>query len=101
MELQLRLGRPRGQDAHEARVPRERLWILDDGGFRAVEARADGAQVRYRVIMAVREYVWLTSFLLFLAQLFCYFCPIERIGQTGEQPKRSQQNLVSETLTTL
>ena len=54
----------------------------------------------YRVTMVVRGYVLLTFFLkyIYLAQLLCPFCPNitspGRIGQTVQQPKRSQQNLV-------
>ena len=50
--------------------------------------------------MGVRDFIFLTLFfkLLNLAQLLCHFGPIltspNKFGQTVEQPKQSQQNLV-------
>jgi len=54
----------------------------------------------YRVTMETRNCILLILFWKFfnLVQLLCHFCPIltspSKIGQTVEQPKRSQQNLV-------
>ena len=56
----------------------------------------------YRVIILVRDYFLLTSFLKFhnLAQLLCNICPIcscpSRIGQTVEQPNHGLQIIVAD-----
>ena len=57
----------------------------------------DYEKARYRVTIVVSGYILLTLFLQFhnVPQKLCNFCR-NRIGQTVEQPKRSQQSLVTD-----